>query len=86
MKELFLLAGQRLDIGLYGSDIGLEFGTRLWNYSDINAGPCSIWNGVHCDISWGLLTVEWNRRGLCLGCCGVPGYVLVIAKVCNLLD
>ena len=53
-----LLAGLCLDIGLYGSDIGLEFWKTLRHYSDINVGPCSVWNGVHCDISWGLLTVD----------------------------
>ena len=40
------------------SDIGLEFWTSLLHYSDINAGPCSIWSGVYCDISWGLLTFD----------------------------
>ena len=38
-KSVFLLAGHCLDIGLYPSDIGLEFRTRLWHYSDINSGP-----------------------------------------------
>ena len=45
----FLLVGYCLDFGLYGSDIGLEFQTRLWYYSDIN-GDCNDYNGVLCDI------------------------------------
>ena len=51
---------------------------KLWHYLDINTKPCSVWSGVHCDISRGLSTFDWYRKGLCLGCCGIPGYVLVI--------
>ena len=80
-KSLFerafsLLAGYCLDIGLCGLNIGQEFRTRLLHHSDINAGPCRICSGVHWDISWGFLTVDWYRKGLRLGCCGVPGYVI----------
>ena len=31
-----------LYIGFYGSDIELEFWTRLWHYSDTNTGTCSF--------------------------------------------
>ena len=73
-----LLAGHCLYIGLYRLDIGLEFWTRLWHYLDINAGPCSVWSRVHWDINRALSTGDWYRKGLCLGCCGVLGYILVI--------
>ena len=55
--SLFSLKEHCLDIELYESDIGLEFRTKLWHYSDVNAGACSVWNGVHCDISWRFLAV-----------------------------
>ena len=40
--SLFSLKEHCLDIELYGSDIGLEFRTKLWHYSDVNAGACSV--------------------------------------------
>ena len=42
--------------------------------------------GFHWDISRRFSTVHWYRKGLCLGCCGVPGKVLVVTKVCNICD
>ena len=42
--------------------------------------------GFRWDISRGFSTVYWCRKGLCLGCRGVPGYVLVVTKVCNIFD
>ena len=42
--------------------------------------------GFRWDISRGFSTVYWYRKGLCLGCCGVPEYVLVVTKVCNIFD
>ena len=50
----------------------------------INAGPCRVWSGVHCDVSWGLLTIDWYRKALRLGCYEVPGYVLVIYLIKNI--
>ena len=52
----------------------------------IYAGPCSVWSGVRWDISRGLSTVEWSPKGLCLRCCGIPGYVLAVTIVCNIFD
>ena len=57
-RDFSLLAGHFLDIGLYGSDIGLDFRTRLLLHSDINTGPCSVRSRIHNDISWGVLTVD----------------------------
>ena len=31
-----------LSMGFCGSDIELEFWTRLWHYSDTNTGTCSF--------------------------------------------
>ena len=45
-RAFSLLDGHCLDIGLCGLDIALDFRTRLSHYSDINAGPCSVWSGV----------------------------------------
>ena len=50
----------------------------------INAEPCRVWSGVHCDVSWGLLTIDWYRKALRLGCYEVPGYVLVIYLIKNI--
>ena len=77
-RTFSLLAGHYLCIGLYGSDIGLEFWTRECHYLDINAGPGNVWSGVHCDMSRGLSTVDCYCKKHCLGCCGVPEYILVI--------
>ena len=63
-RTFSLLAGHCLYIGLYRLDIGLEFWTRLSHYLDINAVPYNIWDGVHCNISRGLSTVDWYCKGL----------------------
>ena len=42
--------------------------------------------GFCWDISRGFATDHWYHGGLCLGCCGVPGYLLVVTKVCNRFD
>ena len=76
-RTFSLLAGHCLYIGLYRLDIGLELWTRLLHYLDISAGPCTVWSGVHCNISWGFSTVNWYCKGL-WGCRGVPEWVLVI--------
>ena len=69
-RDFSLLAGDFLDNELYGSDTGLEFRKRLWHYSDINAGSCSVWSVVYCHVSY--------CKGLLLRCSWVPGYILVI--------
>ena len=53
LKMVFLIVRQHLAerafsftwalyIGFYGSDIELEFWTRLWHYLDTNTGTCSF--------------------------------------------
>ena len=81
-----LLAGLCLDIGLYGSDIGLEFWTTLWHYSDINVDPVASemeFTVILVEGFWPLTSVA---RGFRLVHGGVPGYVLGITKVCNIFD
>lgn len=48
--NFFLLAGNCLDIGLYGLDIGLDFWARLC-FLEANPGPCRAWEGALCKIS-----------------------------------
>ena len=81
-RTLSPLAGHCLYIELYGSDIGLEFWTRLWHYLVINAGPCGVLSGVHCDICRGLSTVD-TVFGVLWGSWIRFGYYF---KVCNIFD
>ena len=77
-RTLSLLAGHCLYIGLYGSDIGLGFWTRLWHYLDINAGPFGVWSGVRCITVEVFQPLTGVARDCVWGAVGCPEYVLVI--------